>query len=83
MITDKQLFNLKRHNLFNHLRYWGVKMLDAYKDQNPRLIEYYEGVIWGTLDTMFVSEFITLTTYEILDNMLTAKRAELRGEYIC
>ena len=83
MITDKRLFDHKRHHMFNHLRWWGVRMLDAYKDQDPRLIEYYEGVIWGTLDTMHVTGYITLNTYEILDNMLTAKRAELRGEYKC
>lgn len=83
MITNKRLFNIKRHNLFNHLKYWGIKMFDAYKDQNPRLIEYYEGVIWGTVDTMYVTGFITFNTYEILDTMLTAKRSELRGEYKC
>lgn len=83
MIENRKIFDYKRHHLFNHLRWWGIKMLDAYKDQNPRLIEYYEGVIWGTLDVMFTTEFISLNTYEILDNMLTAKRNELRGEYKC
>jgi hypothetical protein len=83
MITDKRLFEHIRHHLFNHLRWWAVRMHDAYKDQNPRLIEYYEGVIWGTLDTMHVSGFISLNTYEILDNMLTSKRNKLRGEYKC
>lgn len=83
MITDKRYFDHKRHHLFNHIRWWGVKMHDAYKEHNPRLIEYYEGVIWGTINIMFESEFISLNTYNILDNMLTAKRAELRGEYKC
>lgn len=83
MITDKRLFDYKRHHMFNHLRYWVVKMHEAYEDQNPQLIEYYEGVIWGTIDVMLVSEFISYNTYEILDNMLTCKRNELRGEYKC
>lgn len=83
MITDKRLFDNKRHHLFNHLRLWGIKMHDAYRDHHPFLIEYYEGVIWGTLDTMVDTGFISYNTYMILNNMLTDKKIELRGKYKC
>lgn len=83
MITSNNLFKSKRRNLFNHLRYWGDRMFKAYKERNYRMIEYYEGVIWGTIDTMKTTGFISFNTYITLDNMLMDKRAQLRGEYIC
>jgi hypothetical protein len=77
------VMEFKRHLLFNSLKYWGNRMLESYIDQNEKLIEYYEGKISGTIEAMHTMRIISYNTYIILDNMLTSKRNELRGEYKC
>lgn len=83
MITDKKYLEFVRHSLFDSLRFWGYKMYGAYKEHNYRMIEYYEGVIYGTFSTMMRARFISFNTFEILYKMLINKREELRGEFEC
>lgn len=83
MIPINNYYNSKRHHIFNSLRHWGDRMHEAYKEHNYRMIEYYEGVIWGTIVTMNNTGFISDNTYVTLDTMLLKKRSQLRGEYKC
>ena len=72
----------KRHLLFNKLKFWGIRMLESYEDQNERMIEYYEGNISGVIEAMHTMRIISSNTYLILDDMLTMKRMKLREEYL-
>lgn len=72
----------KRHLLFNKLKFWGIRMLESYEDQNERMIEYYEGKISGVIEAMHTMRIISINTYLILDDMLTMKRMKLREEYL-
>lgn len=80
-MMDKFLMQHKRHMMFKTLRYWSDLMEDYAKRGNINLVNYYEGMISGSVDTMHSLGAITLQTLFNLNHLLEEKREYIRKYY--